>query len=127
MRRAPKGSSAGLIRSKRNMLIFRSKRYMRISKSKRYMRISKSKRYMRISKLKPSMDQSVDQCLLSQSAGRDPQRSPMQWTGDMNAGFNDITNASWLPVHPNYTSVNVEVRTHTAKDQCVYFTLGEEN
>lgn len=44
------------------------------------------------------------------SASRDPQRSPMQWTGDMNAGFNNKTNTTWLPVHPNYRSVNVEVQ-----------------
>ncbi|XP_075931876.1 amino acid transporter heavy chain SLC3A1 [Anarhichas minor] len=44
------------------------------------------------------------------SASRDPQRSPMQWSGDMNAGFNNKTNITWLPVHPNYTSINVEVQ-----------------
>ena len=45
-----------------------------------------------------------------QSASRDPGRSPMQWSGDMNAGFNIKTNSTWLPVHPDYTSVNVEVQ-----------------
>lgn len=45
-----------------------------------------------------------------QSASRDPQRSPMQWSGDMNAGFNNKTNVTWLPVHPDYRSVNVEVQ-----------------
>ena len=35
----------------------------------------------------------------------------MQWTGDMNAGFSNVTNATWLPVHPDYSSVNVEVLT----------------
>ncbi|KAG7228528.1 hypothetical protein INR49_007702 [Caranx melampygus] len=44
------------------------------------------------------------------SASRDPQRSPMQWSGDMNAGFNNKTNSTWLPVHPDYKSVNVEVQ-----------------
>lgn len=46
-----------------------------------------------------------------QSLSRDPERSPMQWSGDMNAGFNIKTNITWLPVHPNYESVNVEVQT----------------
>ncbi|KAM7408431.1 hypothetical protein PAMA_002248 [Pampus argenteus] len=41
------------------------------------------------------------------SASRDPQRSPMQWSGDMNAGFNNKTNTTWLPVHQNYRSINV--------------------
>lgn len=46
------------------------------------------------------------------SAGRDPQRSPMQWSSDINAGFNNNnnTNITWLPVHPDYRSVNVEVQ-----------------
>lgn len=46
-----------------------------------------------------------------QSNSRDPQRSPMQWNSDMNAGFNNLTNVTWLPVHPDYKSVNVEVRS----------------
>uniref|UniRef100_A0A667XQF6 Amino acid transporter heavy chain SLC3A1 n=2 Tax=Myripristis murdjan TaxID=586833 RepID=A0A667XQF6_9TELE len=44
------------------------------------------------------------------SASRDPQRSPMQWSGDMNAGFNNKTNITWLPVHPDYSRVNVEAQ-----------------
>lgn len=46
-----------------------------------------------------------------QSNSRDPQRSPMQWNSDMNTGFNNLTNVTWLPVHPDYKSVNVEVRS----------------
>nr|XP_057915021.1 neutral and basic amino acid transport protein rBAT [Doryrhamphus excisus] len=44
------------------------------------------------------------------SASRDPQRSPMQWSSGVNAGFNNKTNVTWLPVHPDYSSVNVEVQ-----------------
>ncbi|XP_051936591.1 neutral and basic amino acid transport protein rBAT [Hippocampus zosterae] len=39
-----------------------------------------------------------------------PQRSPMQWSADANVGFNDRTNVTWLPVHPDYRRVNVEVQ-----------------
>ncbi|XP_073338462.1 amino acid transporter heavy chain SLC3A1 [Pagrus major] len=46
----------------------------------------------------------------NKSLSRDPQRSPMQWSGDMNAGFNNNTNITWLPVHPDYRSINVEVQ-----------------
>ncbi|XP_068423885.1 amino acid transporter heavy chain SLC3A1 [Clinocottus analis] len=46
----------------------------------------------------------------NESASRDPQRSPMQWSADMNAGFNNKTNITWLPVHPDYGSINVEVQ-----------------
>ncbi|KAM8860298.1 amino acid transporter heavy chain SLC3A1 isoform 1-T1 [Spinachia spinachia] len=44
------------------------------------------------------------------SPSRDPQRSPMQWSGDMNAGFNVKTNTTWLPLHPDYRSINVKVQ-----------------
>uniref|UniRef100_A0A8C5T4P6 Solute carrier family 3 member 1 n=1 Tax=Malurus cyaneus samueli TaxID=2593467 RepID=A0A8C5T4P6_9PASS len=35
-------------------------------------------------------------------------KSPMQWNGEVNAGFTE-GNSSWLPVHFNYRSINVEV------------------
>ncbi|XP_065815616.1 amino acid transporter heavy chain SLC3A1 isoform X2 [Labrus bergylta] len=44
------------------------------------------------------------------SLSRDPQRSPMQWSNDTNAGFNNKANVTWLPVHPDYRTVNVEVQ-----------------
>lgn len=44
-----------------------------------------------------------------QSASRDPQRSPMQWSDEVNAGFNSKSNNTWLPIHPDYQRVNVEV------------------
>uniref|UniRef100_A0AAQ4PUB8 Amino acid transporter heavy chain SLC3A1 n=1 Tax=Gasterosteus aculeatus aculeatus TaxID=481459 RepID=A0AAQ4PUB8_GASAC len=44
------------------------------------------------------------------SASQDPQRSPMQWSSDMNAGFNNKTNTTWLPLHPDYRSINVKAQ-----------------
>lgn len=38
--------------------------------------------------------------------GRDNARHPMQWDGQLNAGFSSVE--PWLPVHPNYPTVNVE-------------------
>ena len=38
--------------------------------------------------------------------GRDNARTPMQWNGQENAGF--TTGTPWLPVNPNYRSINAE-------------------
>ncbi len=38
--------------------------------------------------------------------GRDPSRTPMQWTGDANAGFS--TSEPWLPLADNYPVINVQ-------------------
>lgn len=38
--------------------------------------------------------------------GRDNSRTPMQWSGEPNAGF--TTGKPWLKVNPNYTEINVE-------------------
>lgn len=40
---------------------------------------------------------------------RDPSRSPMQWSDDLNAGFSNTNASTWLPISPNYTTINVEV------------------
>ncbi|WEV60368.1 alpha-glucosidase [Streptococcaceae bacterium ESL0729] len=36
---------------------------------------------------------------------RDNSRTPMQWTGQMEAGFTSVT--PWFPVNPNYKKINV--------------------
>ncbi|NWY38906.1 SLC31 protein, partial [Sylvia atricapilla] len=38
------------------------------------------------------------------------EKSPMQWDGNINAGFTE-GNSSWLPVNSNYQSVNVEIQS----------------
>lgn len=38
---------------------------------------------------------------------RDPARTPMQWDGSKNAGFNQGENL-WLPISTNYKCINVK-------------------
>ena len=40
--------------------------------------------------------------------GRDPARTPMQWSAATNAGFSEAE--PWLPVNPDYEQVNVEAQ-----------------
>lgn len=37
--------------------------------------------------------------------GRDPARTPMQWSGEPHAGFSTVE--PWLPVHPEFAEINV--------------------
>lgn len=40
---------------------------------------------------------------------RDPNRTPMQWDGGIGAGFTSIdANLTWLPINPNYVTINVD-------------------
>jgi alpha-glucosidase len=40
--------------------------------------------------------------------GRDGERTPMQWNANANAGFTGAGVTPWLPVPPNYVSINVK-------------------
>ncbi|MGB8645528.1 MAG: alpha-amylase family glycosyl hydrolase [Anaerolineae bacterium] len=44
-------------------------------------------------------------------ASRDPERTPMQWTPDLNAGFSAPEARLWLPIAHDYKVYNVEVES----------------
>jgi alpha-glucosidase len=52
--------------------------------------------------------------------GRDGERTPMQWTPGPQAGFSTNPN-TWLPVAPNYKTVNVEVEQKEPGSQLRWF------
>lgn len=47
----------------------------------------------------------LDQTVPDYDQGRDPERTPMQWSGDKNAGF--TTGTPWLPIGADFKTVNV--------------------
>ena len=53
-------------------------------------------------------DRIVDPPGVNIGQGRDPERTPMQWSAGPNAGFTTASQA-WLPVAPDYQQYNVEV------------------
>lgn len=46
--------------------------------------------------------------------GRDPERTPMQWTTGPNAGFCPPSARPWLPVGADYRAINVETESRDA-------------
>lgn len=53
---------------------------------------------------------------------RDPNRTPMQWNSGTGAGFTS-KNAedTWLKIHPNYISINVQAQREAPKSTYKYF------
>ena len=45
---------------------------------------------------------------------REGYRTPMQWTGEANAGFTDAGVTPWLAVNPDAAEVNVKAQTDGA-------------
>ncbi len=52
--------------------------------------------------------------------GRDGCRTPMQWDATANAGFSDAGVETWLPLSPDYQTVNVDAQS---KDETAFLLL----
>jgi alpha-glucosidase len=61
----------------------------------------------------------------NQSTGRDPERTPMQWTPGKQAGFSTASQ-TWLPVADNYLTRNVETESASSDSfLSLYRSLGK--
>lgn len=57
----------------------------------------------------------------SPAAGRDPERTPMQWDASPNAGFTTPQALPWLPIADDYVQVNVQAEEHDPASDLNYF------
>lgn len=54
--------------------------------------------------------------------GRNKNRTPMQWTGGSGAGFTSRAyNDTWLPIHPNYPAVNLQLQREMPRSTYKHF------
>ncbi|XP_037027808.1 maltase 1-like [Bradysia coprophila] len=51
---------------------------------------------------------------------RDPNRTPFQWNGSINGGFNSGT-PTWIPSHPNYVENNLELQRNSPMSHYKYY------
>lgn len=57
----------------------------------------------------------------SPDAGRDPERTPMQWEAAPGAGFTAAGTEPWLPLADNFAQVNVQVQEQDPQSDLNYF------
>jgi len=46
---------------------------------------------------------------------RDPARTPFQWDNSTFAGFSTTRNKTWLPVNPNYLTINLKLQKEVTR------------
>lgn len=51
---------------------------------------------------------------------RDPNRTPFQWNGSINGGFNSGT-PTWIASHPDYVDNNLELQQRSSKSHYQYY------
>lgn len=51
---------------------------------------------------------------------RDPARTPFQWSNSSNAGFS-TNSTTWLPINPNYVTVNVQTEEDASKSHLTIY------
>ncbi len=58
---------------------------------------------------------------ITETLNRDECRTPMQWDGTKNAGFCPEEVKSWLPIHENHTSLNVQQSMQNENSQLNFY------
>lgn len=63
-----------------------------------------------------------DYRLFTINDNREPNRTPMQWNSGVGAGFTTRNAAeTWLPIHPNYVTINVQAQREQQRSTYKYF------
>ncbi|CRL00644.1 CLUMA_CG013904, isoform A [Clunio marinus] len=63
-----------------------------------------------------------DYRLFNINDGRDPNRTPMQWNSGVGAGFTSKNaEETWLPIHPNYVTINLQAQREQIRSTYKYF------
>ena len=57
---------------------------------------------------------------LNERCSRDPERTPMQWNKQKNAGFSNASK-TWLPVNKNYVTLNAEDQKHESNSHMLIY------
>lgn len=63
----------------------------------------------------------VNQPEIAHLVGRDPERTPMQWSAEPNAGFSPAGVRTWLPVAANYATRNVAAQNDDPTSMLTFF------
>ncbi|XP_065367011.1 maltase A2-like [Calliphora vicina] len=66
------------------------------------------------------MTNAVVECTPSHCEDRDPERSPMQWNSEVNAGFSQA-DTTWLPLSQDYEFYNVETESQIGRSTLQIF------
>lgn len=78
--------------------------------------------FLGLARSNPELVKPEEAMFIAAMAGRDKNRTPLQWANQPNAGFSPTGVDTWLPVNPNYAEgVNVEDQLHDPSSLLSYY------